>query len=326
MTIKFNNSYIKENYTIAGPYVKDGHFKYDKTYDNFYDEEETFEKCEIKELYNSIKLLLEKSNKKESEIDVILSSDLMNQLTISNYAMKNINIPFFGLYNACASFCEELFIASNFIDSKKFKNVIVSTSSHNLTSERQYRNPIEYGCPKNKYQTFTVTGSTSGLITNEKTKIKITSGTIGKVISKGSCNPLNMGEVMTPSAVETLKEHLDDLKIKPDYYDLIITGDLGIYGKEIFKDYAKKVYGYKLDNYEDSACMIYDLKNKEVGAGGSGISCLPLVTYSYIIPNMLNKKLKKVLLIATGALMSTTTVNQKMDIPSISHAISLEVE
>lgn len=326
MTIKFNNSYVKESYTIAGPYVKDGPFKYDKVIDDFYDDEDSFEKCEIKELYNSIKELLKKSNKKEEDIDVVFSSDLMNQITISNYTMKDINIPFFGFYNACASFCEELFIASNFIDSKKFKNIIVSTSSHNLTSERQYRNPVEYGCPKNKYQTFTVTGATSGIITNEKTKIKIKAGTIGKVIDKGSTDALNMGEVMTPSAVYTLNKHLKDLNIKPDYYDLIITGDLGIYGKEIFKDYAKKVYNYDLKNYEDSAALIYDLENEEVGAGGSGISCLPLVTYSYIIPNMLKGKYKKVLLIATGALMSPTTVNQKMTIPSISHAISLEVE
>lgn len=325
MTIKFNNSYIKETSTIAGPYVKDGPFKYDSTFNDFYDGEDTFEKCEMKELEKSIELLLNKIQKKESEIDVLLSADLMNQITISNYVMSKIDIPFLGLYNACASFCEELIIASAMLDSKKYNNIIISTSSHNLTSERQYRNPVEYGCPKNKYQTFTVTGATSGYLTNEKSKIKITNATIGKVIDKGSTDALNMGEVMTPSAVDTLNVHLTDLNINPNYYDLIITGDLGVYGKKIFKDYAKKVYGYNLNNYEDSAVLIYNLNNKEVGAGGSGISCLPLVTYSYIIPNMLKGKFKKVLLIATGALMSPTTVNQKMSIPSISHAVSLEV-
>ena len=326
MTIKFKNAYLSDNYTIAGPHVKDGPLKYDDDINDYYDDEDTFEKCEIKQLSKSINCLLKRINKKENEIDLLLSADLLNQITISNYTMKDIKIPFFGLYNACASFCEELFIASSFIDSKNFNNIIISNSSHNLTSERQYRNPIEYGCPKYMYQTFTVTGATSALVTSKKTKIKITSGTIGKVVDKGSKDALNMGEVMTPSAVETLNDHLKELKIKPDYYDLILTGDLGKYGEEIFKEYAKKVYGYELKNYKDSATLIYDKNDNETGAGGSGIACLPLVTYSYIIPNMLNKKYKKVLLIATGALMSPTTVNQKMSIPSISHAISLEVE
>ena len=325
MTINFKNVYINNTSTVAGPYVIDGPFNYDLKFNDFYDGEDTFEKCEIKELERCIKLLLKKSNKKEEDIDVLLSSDLMNQLTISNFTLSKFNIPFLGLYNACASFCEELLVASTLIDSNKFQNIIVSTSSHNLTAERQFRNPVEYGAPKKLYQTFTVTGATSSLISNKKSKIKITSATIGNVIDKGSTDVLNMGEVMAPSAAFTLNQHLKDINQSADYYDLIMTGDLGIYGKEIFKEYAKEVYDIKLDNYNDSAVIIYDLKDEEVKAGGSGISCLPLVTYSHIIPNMLEGKLKRVLLIATGALMSPTTTYQKMSIPSISHAISLEV-
>ena len=130
---------------------------------------------------------------------------------------------------------------------------------------------------------------------------------------------------MTPSAAYTLNEHLIKTKTKVSDYDLILTGDLGKYGKELFKEYVKEEYGILLkDNYNDSATMIYDYKD-DVYAGGSGPSCLPLVVYSDIIPKMRNKEIKKVLLIATGALMSPTSINQKFSIPSVSHAICLEV-
>ena len=249
----------------------------------------------------------------------------MNQLSISNYNASYFNIPFLGVYNACASMCEEIFLASSLIDNKNIKNAICTTSSHNMTSERQYRNPVEYGAPKKKYQTFTVTGATAIFLTNKKNKIKVESGTIGNVIDKGVKDACDMGGVMAPSAAFTLNKHLVDTNRSEDYYDLILTGDLGKYGKEIFKDYVKKNYNIELNNYDDSATMIYDNSDKNVYAGGSGISCLPLVVYSYIIPNMLNKKYKRVLIVPTGAIFSPTRVFQKDSIPSIAHAISLEV-
>lgn len=325
MNIKFNNVYVKDVSTVAGPFVKNGPFTYDDIFENFYDGEETFEKCEIKQLNKAIKILLQKSNKKEEDISFAISSDLMNQITISNIVYSKLNIPYLGVYNACASMCEEILIASSIIDKYKNKNAICSTSSHNMTSERQYRNPVEYGSPKPKTATFTVTGATSIMITNDKTNIKVESATIGKVIDMGINDVYDMGSVMTPSAAYVLNEHLKCTNTSVDDYDLILTGDLGMYGKELFKEYVKREYNIELkNNYDDSATMIYDYK-EDVYAGGSGPSCLPLVVYSNIIPKMKNKEIKKVLLIATGALMSPTTINQKMSIPSVSHAICLEV-
>lgn len=325
MTIKFKNVFVNNTATVAGPFVTDGPFKYDYEIKDFYDGEETFEKSEIKQLKRSIGILLNKEKKKEEDIDLLISSDLLNQITVSNYAASKINIPFLGVYNACASMCEEILLASNLIDSGKIKNAICTTSSSNVTSERQYRNPVEYGAPKKMYQTFTVTGATAILLSSISSKIKVESATIGRVIDKGIKDVADMGSIMAPSAADTLDTHLKDTKRSPEYYDLILTGDLGIYGKEIFKDYVKKVFGLNLENYNDSATMIYNMKDKNVYAGGSGISCLPLVVYSYVIPQMLEGKLKKVLLLATGALMSPTMINQKLSIPSIAHAISLEV-
>ena len=259
MNIKFNTVYVENISTVAGPFVIEGPLKgkFDKIFNDFYDNEKTFEKCEIKELSEAIKILLDKSHHKEEDIDVGISADLMNQITISNYTFSKYSIPYLGVYNACASMCEEILIASNLIDSKKAKRIICMTSSHNMTAERQFRNPVEYGAPKPKTTTFTVTGSAGIMLTSDKTDIKVTSATIGKVIDMGVSNVFDMGSVMTPSAAYTLNEHLKETKTNVNDYDLILTGDLGVYGKELFKEYCKKEYNINLDkNYDDSATMI----------------------------------------------------------------------
>jgi len=279
----------------------------------------------MKELKESIKILLDKTKYNEEDISFGISADLMNQLTISNFVYSKLNIPFLGVYNACASVCEEILIASSILENEKNKKAICTTSSHNMTSERQFRNPVEYGAPKPKTTTFTVTGAASLMLTNAKTDIKVTSATIGKVIDMGVDNVFDMGAVMSPSAAYTLNEHLKQTKTKVSDYDLILTGDLGVYGKDIFKEICEKEYNIKLDkNYDDTATMIYDYK-ENIYAGGSGPACMPLVVYSSIIPKMKQRIIKKVLLIATGALMSPTTCNQKFSIPSVSHAVCLEV-
>ena len=327
MTIKFNNVYVENVSTVAGPFVIEGPLKdnFDKKFTDFYDGEKTFEKCEMKELKESIKILLDKTKYNEEDISFGISADLMNQLTISNFVYSKLNIPFLGVYNACASVCEEILIATSILENEKNKKAICTTSSHNMTSERQFRNPVEYGAPKPKTTTFTVTGAASLMLTNAKTDIKVTSATIGKVIDMGVDNVFDMGAVMSPSAAYTLNEHLKQTKTKVSDYDLILTGDLGVYGKDIFKEICEKEYNIKLDkNYDDTATMIYDYK-ENIYAGGSGPACMPLVVYSSIIPKMKQRIIKKVLLIATGALMSPTTCNQKFSIPSVSHAVCLEV-
>ena len=328
MNIKFNNVYVENVSTVAGPFVIEGPLKdkFDKKFVDFYDGEKTFEQCEIKELESAINILLDKSHHKIEDVDFAVSADLMNQITISNYAIAKLNVPYLGLYNACASMCESILVASSIINSNYAKRAICTTSSSNMTAERQFRNPVEYGAPKPKTTTFTVTGATGIMLTSDKTDIKVTSATIGKIIDMGVTNVFDMGSVMTPSAAYVLYEHLKQTNTKPEDYDFILTGDLGIYGKELFKEYLSKEYGINLkDNYDDSATMIYDFENEDIYAGGSGPSCLPLVVYSDIIPKMKERLLKRVLLIATGALMSPTMCNQKLSIPSVSHAICLEV-
>lgn len=325
MTIYYKDVYINDSCVVAGPFLIDGPLKgkFEEEYKDFYDGEKTFEDCEIKELKKSISYIIRKE--KDKKIDLLLSSDLNNQIIVSNIVAEKVGIPYFGLYNACASFCEELIIGSSLLYNKDIKRIICTTSGHNMTSERTYRNPVEYGAPKPKYSTFTVSAATSTLISNEKSNIRIDSGTIGKVTDLGITDSNDMGSAMAPAAARTLFEHLKDTGRSENYYDLILTGDLGEYGKKIFKEYCNNEYSYKLDNYDDSATLIYNKDDERVLAGGSGPSCLPSYFLTDIIPKMKKKEIKKVLLLATGALLSVTSSNQKKSIPCICHAVSLEV-
>ena len=196
-----------------------------------------------------------------------------------------------------------------------------------MSSEKQFRNPTEYGAPKPHSATFTSTGSASCLLTNKKNSVRIDCATIGRIIDYNQNDPNDMGRVMAPAAIDTLKRHFEETGRDPSYYDLILTGDLGMYGKEIVKDYMLNTYDIDLySNYNDCGVMLYDLdRQEEVLAGGSGPVCSALVNFGYIFDELKKKKLKKVLLVATGALFSSTMVYQKQNINSIAHAISLEV-
>ena len=327
MTFKYNNVYINEVSTITGPKEGEGPLSkfFDKSYSEYYMGSDTWEQAEVKMNTENIDLLLNKSNRSKKDVDIFISGDLLNQIVASSYAASTLNIPYMGIYSACATSTEGIIIASNMIEGGLINNSIVNVSSHNNASEKQFRYPVEYGGPKPVTQTFTVTGSASALISNKKSNIKVESATLGKCIDSGVKNVFDMGSVMAIAAADTIDKHLKDTKREIGYYDLILTGDLGMYGKNLLKDVLKDEYGYDTKNVDDSACTIYDINKQSVYAGGSGPACIALVTYSYILNLMRQGKLNRVLMVATGALMNPTMVNQKLSIPSIAHAVSLEV-
>ena len=328
MTYKYNNVYVGDYSTVVGPYEKSGPLSslFDKSYDDLYMGEKTWEQAEVRLLEESIEIVLKKIKKEKKDVDLLISGDLLNQITSSSYAALKFDIPFLGVYSACASSIEGMIVGASMIDGGKINNAIASTSSHNMSSEKQFRNPTEYGAPKPKTATFTATGGASIYLSNKKSNIKVESSTIGKVIDMAQNDPLNMGAVMAAAAGETIYTHLKDLKRDVEYYDMILTGDLGVYGKEILIDYMKSEYGIDIsNNYDDLGTMLYDMNNqKQVMAGGSGPVCSALVNYAKILPLMRKKKLNKVLIVATGALFSPTFVFQHESINSIAHAISLE--
>ncbi len=321
-SIKYNNVYIDDWYTITGPLESDSKLKkYDKKIKDYYYGEKSFEQAQIKMGRECVNGLLKQNNLEDNNIDLIVGGDLLDQLTATDYACSNIPISLLGIFSACATFVEGLIVSSNFMANRSIKRSVVMISSHNKSIERQFRYPIEYGIPRKKVQTFTSTGSTCVLLGKEPSKIKIESATIGKVIEYGINDANNMGAIMAPAAANTLKEHLNDLKRDIKYYDLIMTGDLGCVGSVLFKELLEKTFNIKLEKYIDAGCELF-LKSQDVDAGGSGPTCLPLVLFNKVL---LSKKHKKILIIGTGALHSRTTANQKLYIPAIAHAVSLEV-
>lgn len=321
-SIKYNNIFIKDWTSVVGPKEASSKLKkIDEKMNNYYYGEKTFEKAEAKMQKVAITNLLQKNNLKENDIDLLIGGDLLDQITATSFACKEYSISLLGIYSACATFTEGLIVAGMFLQDKNIKKTINITSGHNLGAEKQFRYPIEYGSPKPHTSTFTTTAAISTLINKDSGKIRVESATIGKVTDMGVTDANNMGAVMAPAAASTLYEHLKDLKREVDYYDLILTGDLGCVGSDIFKEYCSRNYGLKLKRYLDSGCELY-LKSQDTYSGGSGPACLPLVLFNKIL---YGNKYKKILIIGTGALHSKTFVNQKSSIPAIAHAVSLEV-
>lgn len=318
---QFKNIYLNDFITLVGPLEKESHLKkYNLIMDDYYYGEKTFEQAEIKMQKSVIDQLFKQNSLKNADISLLVGGDLTNQIAITSYSAKNYNFPFLGLYSACATFVESLIVAATFVESG-CKKVIGVTSSHNLTAEKQFRYPIEYGAPRPHTATFTTTGAISTLISKKESKLKIESATIGTPVDMGISDANNMGAVMAPAAASTLMLHLTELKRDINYYDLILTGDLGCVGAKILEDYLLTNYNIKMKKYLDAGCELF-LSSQETYAGGSGPACLPLVFFNKVLTT---KKYKKILLIATGALHSVALVNQANPIPGIAHAISLEV-
>lgn len=329
MILNFRNVYLDNASTVCGPYEAKGPLSknFDKKYtDDLYCKENSFEKAEIRLLEDSIKILLKKTKLTSKDIDLVIAGDLLNQITSSCYGALNLKSPFLGIYTACATSIEGLLIGATFIDSGKVNNALISCSSHNMSSEKQFRNPTEYGSPKPMTATFTATGGASALLSNKPSKIRVVNGLIGTIVDFNQKDAFNMGATMAGAAADTLYKYLTETNTKPSDYDLILTGDLGKYGKEILEDLMLNEYNIDLSkNYNDCGTMLYDLEEqKEVMAGGSGPVCSALVNYSTIIKDLMNNKYKKVLLIATGALFSPIMLYQKENILSIANLICLE--
>lgn len=300
-----------------------------RTSDVFFGEK-TFEKAESKFIDTAVQNLLIKTSIQKENIDYVFCGDLLNQCIATGYAIRELEIPFFGLYGACSTYVEGMILASILVNANMGEKIICAASSHFCSSERQYRMPLEHGNQRPPTAQYTVTGAGCALITKKEVKKDsplITYVTPGKIIDMGINDMANMGAAMAPAAFDTIITHLEDTGRKPEYYDAIITGDLGIEGSDILLDLCKN-YGVDISSvHMDCGKEIFDTVNdRDVNSGGSGCGCVASVFSGYFYQQMKEKKLKKVLLVATGALMSPVSINQGETIPSIAHAVALENE
>lgn len=287
---------------------------------------DSYEKAESSILYDAIAETIKKSGLDESCINYLLAGDLLNQLASANFAARDINIPFIGLYGACSTMAESLGVAAMLMDGGFADYVVAATSSHFSAAERQFRFPLEYGSQRPETAQWTVTGAGAMLLGKEGKFPYVSYVTTGKVKDYGIKDANNMGAAMAPAAVDTIGAHLKDLNRDPNYYDLIATGDLGKVGRNITENLLKE-YGFNLQkNYMDCGEQIFFNEEQKTNSGGSGCGCSAVVSCGYIYKNMLEGKLKRILLVSTGALLSTTSSLQGESIPGIAHAVSIEME
>ncbi len=311
--------------TIAGPKEcmgKVGSFIDEKLKDDTFGQD-TFEKAESKMLYTVIKHSIIKSHRQIDDVDAVLAGDLLNQITPSTFAVRNFTLGFLGVYNACATFTEALTIGGAMVDGGYMNNVVCATSSHFSSAERQYRYPLEFGSTRPPQSQWTVTGAGSCLLSSEGNGPKLVGATIGRIVDYGVVDVNNMGAAMAPAGADTIFTHFNETKLSPSDYDLIVTGDLGTLGSRILKDLLWEK-GYDIEKqHVDCGELIYNINEAEY-QGGSGAGCISLVFNSYFYSLLKEKKLNKILLIATGALLSSTSSQQGESIPGIAHAVVIE--
>lgn len=314
--------------TVAGPFEGKGPLKdyYDHIYNDNRAGQENFEKAEREMMSNACITVLNKAKITPREVDVFIAGDLLNQIITSGFSALGLEAPFFGIYAACSTSALSLIISSVTLESGCAEIILTATSSHNLSAERQFRYPTEYGAHRKPYSQWTVTGAGAALVSTKGKGPKITCATVGKVEDLGCKDPMNMGAAMAPAAVSTMLQHFADTGRGPEYYDLIVTGDLGKVGYELALELAVSQGGFDLSkNYYDCGLVIYDLEKQDVDAGASGCAASALVVYGYLYKKLLDGKYNKILLTATGALHSPTSSQQGENIPAIAHAVSLEM-
>ena len=327
-TIKFDKPQtVLETASIVGPKEAQGPLA--KYFDNLLEDEfwgeETWEKAESKIIKQAVNLAITKSGLSADSIDYCFAGDLLNQCISSSFGLRDLNIPYFGIFGACSTFVEGMILSSILTESGAASNVLFAASSHFCSAEKQFRFPLELGNQRPPSSQWTVTGAGAAIISATGNGPFVTMATPGKIVDKGIKDANNMGAAMAPAAVDTILTHFKDTGRNPSYYDAIITGDLGYIGKEIVID-MMQTYGYNMkDNYNDCGVLMFDKEKQDTHSGGSGCACCATVFSGYLFNQLKAKKYKKILLIATGALMNSTSSQQGESIPGIAHAISIEL-
>jgi stage V sporulation protein AD len=312
---------------IVGPKEKEGplHSYFDQCLEDEFWGEKSWESAESKFVKETTNMAISKSGIAVNQIDFCLAGDLLNQCIASSFGLRESNIPYFGLFGACSTFVESLILGSCLIDGDFATNVLCASSSHFCSAEKQFRFPLELGNQRPPSSQWTVTGSGATILTKDGTGPFITGFTPGKIVDMGIKDANNMGAAMAGAAEDTLIRHFKDTGTKPSDYDAIFTGDLGYIGKDILIDLASsKGYNIK-SNYTDCGVMIFDKEKQDTHSGGSGCGCVASVFCGYIYKMLQKKEYKKVLLIATGALMNSTSSQQGESIPGIAHAVSIKI-
>ena len=288
----------------------------------------SFEEAERSMLENAVSLCAVHGHCKLDDIQMLLAGDLLNQIVSAGFAARDLGVPFYGLYGACSTMSESLSIGSMLCDGGYADRLICATASHFCTAERQYRAPLELGGQRTPTAQWTVTGAGAVMLTGgaaaASCRVVMTHTTCGRVIDLGVTDQTNMGAAMAPAAADTIEAHFNDTGRKVRDFDLIVTGDLGILGRELLLELLKQK-GIRIPSEKlfDCGCEIFSPK-QDAHCGGSGCGCAASMLCAHILPEIAAGRLKRILFMATGALLSPTTSMQGESIPGVAHAVVFE--
>ncbi len=313
--------------TVGGPLEAKGPFAddIDILHDDIWLNQDSFEKADRVMMEEAALKAIEKAGIQKEEIGMFIAGDLLNQIISSSFAARTVGTPYFGIYGACSSSMGSMALASLIMEGNDIPYMLVGTSSHNASAEKQFRYPTEYGAQKPPTAQWTVTGAGACVLAKNVQGPKVSSITVGKIVDMGVSDPFNMGSAMAPAAADTIMAHFRDMGIGPKHYDIIATGDLGRVGHQICKDILKdKGMDMPDDIFTDCGILIYG-DNSKVQAGGSGCACSAIVTYGHLLNRMNRGEIKKIFIVATGALHSPLSYQQKESIPGIAHGVAIEM-
>ena len=284
----------------------------------------SWEKAESEMQKLALSTALSKAALSAAELDYLLAGDLLNQCISSSFAARGQDVPFLGLYGACSTMGESLLLASMLLDGGFGRYAAAVTSSHFCSAERQYRTPLQYGGQRPPTAQWTATAAGAVILGVSGKGPRVTGCTVGKIVDKGVTDAANMGAAMAPAAYETLRAHFQDTGRAPSDYDLIVTGDLGKLGSEILRDLFRRD-GTELKNHNDCGLLLFDLDSQDVHCGGSGCGCAASVLTGFLLQGLKRGTWKNLLFCPTGALLSPTSTMQGESIPSVCHAVSIEM-
>jgi stage V sporulation protein AD len=335
--LKGKQSWVFQNLPVitatgvsGGPFEANGNLSedFDVLHDDLWMGEDSYEKAHRVLLEEAGQTALNKANVQKEDVQFYIAGDLINQITPSSLSARTIQIPYFGVFGACSTSMEGLALASFIVNYRGADYVLTGASSHNAAVEKQFRYPTEYGGQKPPTAQWTVTGAGAALVSAKADGPNLpvtTSATIGKVIDMGLTDPFNMGGAMAPAAADTITAHFKDMQLDPSHYDLIVTGDLGRIGQGTTYELLQN-NGLKIDRekFKDCGLMIYK-EDQPVQSGGSGAGCSAAVLYGHLLNQMKQGAYRRILVVATGALLSPLTFQQSESIPCIAHAVSIEM-
>lgn len=315
---------------IAGQKEKQGPYgdKFDQIIPDELNGENSFEAAERAMLEQTVTLCVQKAGRRVEDVQMLLSGDLLNQIISAGFAARNLGIPFYGLYGACSTMSESLSLGGMIVDGGFADVLVCATCSHFCTAERQYRAPLELGNQRTPTAQWTVTGAGAVMLAGgaaaQSARAVLTHATCGRVIDLGITDQNNMGAAMAPAAADTIATHLKDMGRTFDDYDLIVTGDLGHLGRDLLIELlGKRGIRVREEKLFDCGCEIFEAR-QDTHSGGSGCGCAASMLCAHLLPEVTSGHVRRILFMATGALLSPTTAMQGESVPGVAHAIVIE--